>query len=272
MKQGGIILPDSAVDKQTLHFKDSDWLVILAKGDSRHDGVKIAHEHNCECWALNDIERFAPITMLWEMHPWNERVKKYNPVHLEKDLPVMMQERYLDVPNAIKFPLNAVIDGAGGCNYFNNQICLMLAFAIHTKRFKHIALFGVDYNSSDRLEQEFERPCTEFWMGQAMGRGISMYISPVSNCMTYTGYHKGVVYGYTKDYEKPIEGFKEAQPHYWAEYLLGHYRNNCKLPPGFEYDHDEWMAHLEKTCKGYFAKLIRQAATKSKGKLRRAKK
>lgn len=248
IKKDGIIIPDSAVDKQTLNFKDSDALVILAKGDSWRDGAKIAADLDCECWGLNDCERIPEMTMLFELHDWDKRCKDYNPVHLETKLPVMMKERYPDVPNSVKFPMNALLEEFG-VHYYNNQVCQMLAFAIHTKRFKRIYLFGVDYAAVDRVEQEFERPCTEFWIGFALSRGIHMFVAQQSTLMTYVGYHKGIVYGYTPDYQKPFKGFREAYPHYTAEYILGAFGG--QQIDKRVYDHDDWFEKLSKFATRY---------------------
>jgi hypothetical protein len=248
MKSDGIILPDSAVRKQTLHFRDSEDLVILAKGDSFHDGLAIAREKGCECWVLNEMTRTPEVTMVFEMHDFDERIRKSNPVHLETSgVPIMMNDMYLDVPNCIKYPMNAILDDFE-IPYFNNTVCLMIAFALHTKRFKNIYVFGVDYRGAERAEQEFERPCTEFWLGVAMGRGCNLYTSKQTNMFTYTGYLKGIIYGFTKNYEQPFVDFKKQMPHLWAEYILAEYGGRALTKE--VYDHDDWMESLAKhaTC------------------------
>ncbi len=249
MKADGIILPESAVKKQVLHFRDSEDLVIVAKGDSRVDGLKIAREKGCECWGLNDM-RYPELTMLFELHE-RERWEAYSDDLGTIGIPVMMAECQPDVPTSVKFPMLGIMDEFG-IPYFNNQICLMIAFALQTRRFKNIYLFGVDYRGTERAEQEFERPCTEFWMGMAMGRGCNLFTSPQSNMMTYVGYQKGVIYCYTKDYAKPFDGFKEQMPHLWAEYILGHYQG--RAIPKHVYDHDHWMEELGKFCTEYVHK------------------
>ena len=184
MKADGIILPDSAVKKQVLHFRDSEDLVIVAKGDSRHDGLAIAREKGCECWGLNDM-RYKEMTMLFELHE-RERWSTYSKELHKLNIPVMMQDVELDVPTSVKFPMQPIMDEFG-ITYFNNQICQMIAFALQTKRFKNIYLYGVDYRGTERPEQEFERPCTEFWMGIAVGRGCQIFCAKESNMLTYVG-------------------------------------------------------------------------------------
>ena len=233
--------------KQQLNFKDSDSLVILAKGDSAVDGLAIARDLDCECWGLNDIKRTPELTMLFDLHE-HDKALQTSPDLPTLKIPVMMQERFPDVPTAVKFPMEQLMEKFG-IPYYNNQICQMLAFAIQTQRFKNIYLFGVDYCSIDRVEQEFERPCTEYWLGQAMARGIHIYIAQQSNLMTYCGYIKGIVYGYSEGYSKPFDEFRDSQPHFWAEYLLGNYGGKAMSKE--VYDHDEWMDELGKFCTTY---------------------
>jgi hypothetical protein len=263
VKDGGIIIPESAVQRQTLHFKPSTDLVILGKGDSWPDGQKIARDMDCECWGVNDCDMIPEMTMLFDLHGWDERVQKYNARLRTLHIPVMMKEIYPDVPTSVRFPMEGLVKEFG-TTYYNNQLCQMLAFAIQTKRFKRIFLFGVDYCAVDRVEQEFERPCTEFWMGFAMARGISIYISQKSNLLTYTGYIKGVVYCYTENYQSPMEKFREAQPHYWSEYLLGHY-GGCHIGKEL-YDHDEWYDELGKFCTKYvYDKMVQKQKLQEEG-------
>jgi len=247
MKSDGIILPESATLKQTLNFRDNDSLVIVAKGDSRHDGLAIARDKGCECWGLNDM-RYPELTMLFEMHDFDERIKSTNPVHLETKLPVMMNKMYKEVPNCIKYPMQGILDEFE-IPYFNNTICLMIAFALQTRRFKNIYVFGVDYRGAERPEQEFERPCTEFWLGVAMGRGCNLYTSKTTNMFTYTGYVKGVIYGFTPNYQQPFIDFNKQMPHLWAEYVLGHYGGRALTKE--TYNHDHWMESLGKHATTY---------------------
>ena len=254
MKVDGIILPESAVKKQTLHFRDSEDLIILAKGDSMVDGLAMARDKGCECWGLNDM-RYPELTMLFELHE-RERWENYSKDLHKLDIPVMMQETHIDIPTSIKFPMEPIIDEFG-ITYFNNQVCQMIAFAIQTKRFKNIYLFGVDYRGTERPEQEFERPCTEFWMGIAVGRGCQIFCAKESNMFTYVGYIKGVTYCYSPGYAKPFEQFKEQMPHLWAEYILGHYQG--RSIPKQAYSHEDWMEELAKFCTEYVHKCHRKA-------------
>jgi len=249
----GLIIPDSAVRKQTVNFKDSDSLVILGKGDSRMDGLKIARELNCECWGLNDIERYPELTALFELHDYDDRVKKYSPDLPTVGIPVFMKELHSEIPTCIKFPMEGILQEFK-IPYFNNQVCLMLAFALQTRRFRNVYMFGIDYAAAERAEQEFERPCTEFWLGVAFGRGVNLFVAQESNMFTYHGYDKGVIYGYSENYSVPIEGFKNQIHHLYSEYLLRHHSPGS-WPPG-SHDHDHWWEELSKFITQYVHKRL----------------
>jgi len=263
MKDGGIIIPDSAVDRQTLNFKPSDSLIIMAKGDSHTDALPLARELNCECWGVNNCVRYPEMTMLFDLHE-KERALKVSPDIPTLDIPVMMQERHADIPNSVRFPMSRIIE-TFGIKYFNNQICQMIAFAIFTRRFKTIYLFGVDYGSTDRVEQEFERPCTEFWIGFAIAKGINVATSQISNLMTYANYCKGVIYGYTENYQQPFKDFRKAYPHFLAEYILGHWGGGGGRIAEV-YSHEEFYDELGKFCTAFIHKKLKEKEALGKEK------
>lgn len=207
----------------------SNWLVILGKGNTRERGVKVTQQTGAQCWGIGAIERYPEITMLWELHEWDEVIREINPVQNDT-IPVMMQHAYPDVPAAKKFPITAMrkiyTGTAGGALYANNTVCYMLMFALAARmkdgerRFKNIYLAGVDYRSPSRIEIEFERACTEFWIGRAMEQGVSVYFPDESNLMTFPGYQKGIEYGYTKGYQQLISDYIKDYDHGCAEMLL----------------------------------------------------
>jgi hypothetical protein len=199
------------------------WLVILGKGNTRNQGREVARNTKAQCWGINNVERYPELTMLWEMHPWDQDIKKLNPVQIDT-LPVMMQERYLDVPTSLEYPIDAMEEVYGQV-YANNTLAYMLMIAIAAKengkrRFTNIYLAGIDYRSPDRMELEFERACTEYWIGYAIAKGINVYWPDESNLCTYPCYVPGVRYGYTKGYNDLTEKMKDSYLHTCAESLL----------------------------------------------------
>jgi len=185
-------------------------LVILGKGPTWPCGVDIARQRQCELWTLNTAWQRPGVlevaTAVFEMHKWSgdehyAEYKKFNPVHT-LEVPVYMQERFSDVPMALRYPIEEM-EKAFGVSYWNNTICYMLALAISRRRYSTLHLFGVDYREEHRAEREFERPCTEFWIGQGMARGVTFNLPTATNIFTFA---EGVRcrYGYDRRFKNEI--------------------------------------------------------------------
>jgi hypothetical protein len=253
-------------------MKPSNWLVIIGKGNTREQGREISRRFDCETWGINNVERYPELSLLWEMHPWTDEIKQLNPVQIDT-LPVMMQEQYIDVPNAIRYPFDGMKSVYGNI-YANNTIAYMLMLAIASRRpngerrFTSIYLAGIDYRSADRVEMEFERACTEYWIGYANARGISVYYPEESNLMTFAGYVKGVKYGYDKIAPELVMQHREQYSHTAAEILLGKHGD----PEQFKkHDHDAFYSYLVQCIKQY-KKPEHTVELNSKPKKKRSKK
>ncbi len=76
-------------------------------------------------------------------------------------------------PNAMIYPKEEVIKEFDG-RYFTSSIALMLALAIQQKA-DEIGIWGVDMAAND--EYAYQRPCCEYYIGIARGRGIKVTIA-----------------------------------------------------------------------------------------------
>ena len=233
-------------------LKQSNWLVIIGKGNTREKGREVARRFDCETWGVNNVERYPELTLLWEMHPWTDEIKDINPVQLDT-LPVMMQKQYIDVPNAIHYPMEGMKSVYGNI-YANNTIAYMMMQAIATRRpdgsrrFENIYLAGIDYKSADRVEMEFERACNEYWIGYANAKGISVFYPEESNLMTFAGYVKGVKYGYDKVAPKLVQQHRDMYEHTASEILLGKHGDPAQFK---KHDHEAFHDYLVQCIKQY---------------------
>jgi len=233
--------------QRTKETAKMSWLVIIGKGKTREQGRPVARNHKAQCWGINNVERYPELTMLWEMHKWDKKIKGLNPVQLDT-LPVMMQERYLDVPTSLEYPIKAM-ERVYGQIYANNTLAYMLMMAIAAqekgkRRFTNIYLAGIDYKSPDRTELEFERACTEYWIGYAIAKGINVYWPEESNLCTYPGYVPGVRYGYTKGYNDLTQTMCESYLHTCAEALLLKHGKPTK-----KHDHNKFYQYITNLIK-----------------------
>lgn len=94
---------------------------------------------------------------------------------------------YCDLTN---YPLKEVVEYFG-VDYFTNTVDYAIALAIY-RGFTEIDLYGV--NMAFGSEYEFEKPGVEFWIGQAMGRGIKVTTNGLLSTILKT--RDGLLYGY----------------------------------------------------------------------------
>lgn len=85
--------------------------------------------------------------------------------------PVYMQQKWPEIPNSEKFPIEDIIARFG--TYITNSISMQMAYAIH-KGYGEIALYGVDMSAG--TEWEYQRPNCEYFIGMAVGMGIKVFI------------------------------------------------------------------------------------------------
>jgi hypothetical protein len=92
-------------------------------------------------------------------------------------IPVYMQRPWPVIPNAVQYPVEAILQRFGG--YFTNTISWMIALAIH-EGFKTIGIWGVDMAVSSPLrsqnEYSHQRPSCEYFIGLARGMGIEVIV------------------------------------------------------------------------------------------------
>lgn len=142
-----------------------------------------------EFWGLNmvlPLPNWAPVT---SYHRWFQlHSPAYMAVHYPPgveeldllwakehgDLELYMDRHYPEYPNSVAFPADDMRDGFWG--YHTSSIDWMVALAIH-EGFGSIELYGCDFKTFP-LELHGEpaagRPCLEYWLGYAQGKGINV--------------------------------------------------------------------------------------------------
>lgn len=163
---------------------------------SRAMALKLPPE--VEIWSLNRCYTFLKRWDRWyEVHQpelYTGKTGLREPQYLEllraSKVPIYMQVPDPTVPKAVLFP-KAEIVASGLRDYFTTSIAYMIAHAIYEhdqgQRIGEIHLYGVDMSAYS--EYSFQRPCVEYWLGVADGRGIKVIIPRQSPVL------KGSVYG-----------------------------------------------------------------------------
>jgi hypothetical protein len=122
-----------------------------------------------------------------QIHPFAGMDARYqDPNYLEWlkaiDIPVYMEKRLpVECPASVEYPYAAVCEAIGS-NYFAvNTFGYMIGLAI-LEGFKEIRLYGVNMGDGD-LGDRYARPCIEFLLGFAAGRGIKVWVPESSGLL-----------------------------------------------------------------------------------------
>ena len=139
-----------------------------------------------EFWGLNTASHFGvPYTRWFQIHPWEILLSRPNlamDVYIDwlnrAQFPVYLDEAQTEIPKSIRYPREDVAETIGS-NYFQvNTIAYMVALAIH-EGFQEIKIYGVGMSSND-VGDGYARPCIEYLLGLARGRGIKVWVHPKS--------------------------------------------------------------------------------------------
>lgn len=168
-----------------------------------------------EMWCLNMGHAIFPqplrqkFTRWFQVHPYAEMAPRQEPRlgHLEwlrqASIPVYMEEVHPEIPASVRYPYEAVCQTIGG-NYLTSAPSFMLALAIH-EGFELIKLYGIDMHNQQ--EWSYERPCFEYLLGLAIGRGIRVWMP--ESCPLL----KGAIYAKTVDVPSSylVERYRQLQ-------------------------------------------------------------
>lgn len=142
-------------------------------------------------WGLNQLYRHIPRADRWfEIHAnWNEHVVEgtdHQKWLADAQIPIYMVNRVEGIPNSVRYPIERML--AGTSDYFTSTVAFMVALAIE-EGFQEIGLWGIDMVANS--EYAYQRPCVEFWLGIAHGKGITVTLPQDTALCTQT--HR---YGY----------------------------------------------------------------------------
>jgi len=113
----------------------------------------------------------------FEMHDrslWETRGEDYLKQLQAFDGPIYMQRVETDIPKSQAFPLADMPK-----DYFTSSVAYMVALAV--VKGLDIELWGVDNHTDE--EWFYERPCTEWWLGYAQGKGLKTWVHPDSSVL-----------------------------------------------------------------------------------------
>lgn len=160
-----------------------------------------------ESWcvqALNEI--YQPrFDRHWELHPMavqNERELAWLASCPTPCYVLDLAEAQGKVANAVEYPLERVLDVTKGRRYFTCTFAFQVALAV-ADGFKEIGLWGVELDFGTIRERLVEKPCVEYWLGLAEGRGVKVTL-PLGSTLLQRDY----LYGY--DYDEELSAIKRV--------------------------------------------------------------
>lgn len=173
-------------------------------GDANFDIWGVAH-----CCFLKEVTR---LDRIFEIHSKEIWVKDNAPFQRFPNAILYFQEKDEKWSNSRTFPLKPMLEKYkvnkgfdNEANYFSSSIPYMICMAID-EGYEEIHVYGIHLLQDE--EYFYQRPCAEFWLGVAQGKGIKVYMPPAADLLKFP-----YLYGYqeedgeTKKIEERIKEF-----------------------------------------------------------------
>ena len=159
-------------------------VAIIGTAGGREGGLAHFGQPDWEVWGLNDSWLFMRgddgqlrADRWFELHPNTALTRARRPAaHWDEIARMTIPVYYFgaqppETVNPVRFPLQAAIDA--GTNYFASTLAYQVALAL-SEHATTIALYGTPLlGAREALE---ERPCLEYWLGLADGRGVEVIV------------------------------------------------------------------------------------------------
>jgi hypothetical protein len=197
------IRPESSDDLVSIDVNAREWLKRERKGkktvamvgtSTTSCGFAPYDDLGVEIWACNETHNYRWMTRAtrWFQIHASRSFKRETDSHGNKghydwlkknpwDIPIYMRYHYSEIPKSIEYPFDKVREvlmknfkkGKNTPNYLTSSFAYMIPIAI-LDGFERIEMYG--FEMSDNTEYIKQKACAEFWIGQAMGRGIEIYL------------------------------------------------------------------------------------------------
>lgn len=132
----------------------------------------------------------------FDLHPpacFTNEGKSWNPAYYtwlktKLQTPIFMQEKWPDIPMAVRFPIERVLQEFRA--YFTNHPAYMIALGLQ-EGIEQIGIFGCEYSAD--TEYSIQRGSLEYWLGRAEQAGVEV-ILPVKESTLLR--YPAAIYGY----------------------------------------------------------------------------
>lgn len=152
-------------------------------------------DESWEIWTLYDTPQRNEVprwSRNFELHPlsgFEDNKEYYQWLSTKHEQPIYLRKEHEDVPSGVAYPVDEIVERFG--RYFTNTVSWMIALAIH-EEVSEIGLWGVDM--AHDTEYGTQRPSCEYFVGMAVGSGITVQIPEASDLLKTR-----VLYGFETD-------------------------------------------------------------------------
>lgn len=154
--------------------------VAIVGGNATRQSAPLA-DPTWEVWGLNNLHLLDRHGHLradrwFELHQVCAQVASdWAFMHaLPPQIPLYVPEPFpADVPQAVPFPLDAILARFPGSDFFACTFAYQVALALW-EGFTEIGLFGVDLEKGTGRERSVERASVAYWLGLARGMGVAV--------------------------------------------------------------------------------------------------
>lgn len=160
-----------------------------------------------EIWAINAMAGIIQCDRAIMMDPTSyieEALEGYDWLKADPGFPIYSSEAVDGREWIIEYPLEEVLNSLQ-FPYFNTTVAYAIALAIAGGA-KTIQLYGCDFTYTDLHSAESGRACCEFWIREALNRGIRVEMAKTTTLLDQ--YNSRKLYGYKTQPSISIEGGK----------------------------------------------------------------
>ena len=134
------------------------------------------NEAAAQPWYKGGANLWLQVHPRWDFMRANNRSDPTHPDWLHEDhgFPIFMQDKFYDVPNSVRYPIEEAYDLSHG--YLTSSFAYMMSLAI-LMGYERIEIYGFDMSHDSEFGDQ--KPCAEYLIGKAEGLGVQVYLPPV---------------------------------------------------------------------------------------------
>lgn len=166
---------------------------IIGKGIGWKEAPEISKEY--ETWGLTQVLLRRPVDLVIDMNVYEDLRWGKSEMYQNTEVKDRCKTENIPYIGLLDYPLKEIVKEFKVA-YFTSTIAYAIALAI-TKKPETINLFGINLSYLNKPEYFEQKPCVDFWVGMAMGRGIKVNIH--GKLSEVRRAFKGIVYGYDLD-------------------------------------------------------------------------